>query len=197
MSNRPVASEQREIKRLARSQTAPMRSGATRSNHRCDAGGSRSLSHSGRGASRPQQHCRRKGGAPLQRRRPCQAGGPHPCAGQPRTHDEEVRPKLIALALAAWPKLRFQLLPKYGLGSTRTVLGPIEPWWKQLRSLALKDPRFDLAHEGVRWWILRARMPPPPRVSLYRFTPNRRAVRKPIKAIRMSSHLIVRSPFEM
>lgn len=45
------------------------------------------------------------------------------------------------LALTAWPEIRIQLLPKYA-----PWLNLIEPWWKQLRSLALKGWRF----EGVK-----------------------------------------------
>lgn len=42
------------------------------------------------------------------------------------------------LALAAWPEIRIQLLPKYA-----PWLNLIEPWWKQLKSLALKGWCFD------------------------------------------------------
>ena len=46
------------------------------------------------------------------------------------------------LALAAWPEIRVQLLP------TRAPwLNLIEPWWKQLRSLALKGRRFESMDE--------------------------------------------------
>ena len=41
------------------------------------------------------------------------------------------------LALAAWPEIRVQFLPKYA-----PWLNLIEPWWKQLPSLALKGRRF-------------------------------------------------------
>ncbi|MCJ7550632.1 MAG: IS630 family transposase [Anaerolineae bacterium] len=41
------------------------------------------------------------------------------------------------LALAAWPEIRTQFIPKYACW-----LNLIEPWWKQLRSLALKGRRF-------------------------------------------------------
>lgn len=46
------------------------------------------------------------------------------------------------LALAAWPEIQLQLLPKYA-----PWLNLIEPWWKQLRSLALKGRRFESAEE--------------------------------------------------
>ena len=42
------------------------------------------------------------------------------------------------LALAAWPEIQVLLLPKYAYW-----LNLIEPWWKQLRSLALKGRRFE------------------------------------------------------
>jgi len=42
------------------------------------------------------------------------------------------------LALAAWPEIRIQFIPKYACW-----LNLIEPWWKQLRSLALKGRRFE------------------------------------------------------
>jgi transposase len=42
------------------------------------------------------------------------------------------------LALAAWPEIQVQFIPKYACW-----LNLIEPWWKQLRSLALKGKRFD------------------------------------------------------
>ena len=58
------------------------------------------------------------------------------------------------LALAAWPELRIQFLPKYACW-----LNLIEPWWKQLRSLALKGRRFettdeliDSLHEALVYW---------------------------------------------
>jgi transposase len=46
------------------------------------------------------------------------------------------------LALAAWPQLRVQFIPKYACW-----LNLIEPWWKQLRSLALKGRRFETTDE--------------------------------------------------
>jgi transposase len=42
------------------------------------------------------------------------------------------------LALAAWPEMQLQFIPKYACW-----LNLIEPWWKQLRSLALKGRRFE------------------------------------------------------
>ena len=46
------------------------------------------------------------------------------------------------LALLAWPEIQLQLLPKYA-----PWLNLIEPWWKQLRSLALKGRRFESTEE--------------------------------------------------
>jgi len=46
------------------------------------------------------------------------------------------------LALAAWPEVRIQFIPKYACW-----LNLIEPWWKQLRSLALKGKRFETLDE--------------------------------------------------
>ena len=46
------------------------------------------------------------------------------------------------LALTAWPEVRIQFIPKYACW-----LNLIEPWWKQLRSLALKGRRFENADE--------------------------------------------------
>jgi transposase len=48
------------------------------------------------------------------------------------------------LALAAWPEIRVQFLPKYACW-----LNLIEPWWKQLRSLALKGRRLESTDELV------------------------------------------------
>jgi transposase len=42
------------------------------------------------------------------------------------------------LALSAWPEIQIQFIPKYACW-----LNLIEPWWKQLRSLALKGRRFE------------------------------------------------------
>jgi transposase len=46
------------------------------------------------------------------------------------------------LALAAWPEIRIHFIPKYACW-----LNLIEPWWKQLRSLALKGKRFESLDE--------------------------------------------------
>jgi transposase len=47
-------------------------------------------------------------------------------------------------ALLAWPEVRLLLLPKYACW-----LNLIEPWWKQLRSLALKGRRFERLDEVI------------------------------------------------
>lgn len=44
----------------------------------------------------------------------------------------------VKTALLAWPEIQLQFLPKYACW-----LNLIEPWWKQLRSLALKGKRFE------------------------------------------------------
>ena len=46
------------------------------------------------------------------------------------------------LALTAWPEVQIQFIPKYACW-----LNLIEPWWKQLRSLALKGRRFETLDE--------------------------------------------------
>ena len=46
------------------------------------------------------------------------------------------------LALAAWPEIRIQFIPRYACW-----LNLIEPWWKQLRSLALKGRRYETLDE--------------------------------------------------
>lgn len=46
------------------------------------------------------------------------------------------------LALTAWPEIEIQFIPKYACW-----LNLIEPWWKQLRSLALKGRRFETLDE--------------------------------------------------
>ena len=48
----------------------------------------------------------------------------------------------VKLALLAWPEIQVQFLPKYA-----SWMNLIEPWWKQLKSLALKGRRFDTADE--------------------------------------------------
>ena len=44
----------------------------------------------------------------------------------------------VQTALVAWPEIRVQFIPKYACW-----LNLIEPWWKQLRALALKGRRFE------------------------------------------------------
>jgi len=46
--------------------------------------------------------------------------------------------KETKLALAAWPEMQLQFIPKYACW-----LNLIEPWWKKLRSLALKGRHFE------------------------------------------------------
>jgi transposase len=60
----------------------------------------------------------------------------------------------VRLALASRTEIQIQFLPKYACW-----LNLIEPWWKQLKSLALKGRRFeDLAqlnqalYEGLVYW---------------------------------------------
>lgn len=48
------------------------------------------------------------------------------------------------LALTAWPEIGIQFIPKYACW-----LNLIEPWWKQLRSLALKGRRFETLDELI------------------------------------------------
>jgi hypothetical protein len=48
----------------------------------------------------------------------------------------------VKVALAAWPEIQVQFIPKYACW-----LNLIEPWWKQLKSLALKGQRFETADE--------------------------------------------------
>lgn len=48
----------------------------------------------------------------------------------------------VKLALTAWPEIQLQFLPKYACW-----LNLIEPWWKQLKSLALKGRRFETLEE--------------------------------------------------
>lgn len=54
------------------------------------------------------------------------------------------RGRQTRLALTAWPEIRVQFIPKYACW-----LNLIEPWWKQLRSLALKGRRFESQHEVI------------------------------------------------
>ena len=46
------------------------------------------------------------------------------------------------LALTAWPEIQTQFIPKYACW-----LNLIEPWWKQLRSPALKGRCFETIDE--------------------------------------------------
>lgn len=46
------------------------------------------------------------------------------------------------IALAAWPEIKVLFLPKYACW-----LNLIEPWWKQLKSLALYGRRFETLSE--------------------------------------------------
>lgn len=48
----------------------------------------------------------------------------------------------VKTALMAWPEIQIHYLPKYACW-----LNLIEPWWKQLRSLALKGKRFENTDE--------------------------------------------------
>jgi transposase len=48
----------------------------------------------------------------------------------------------VKTALLAWPEIQLQFIPKYACW-----LNLIEPWWKQLRSLALKGRRFETLEE--------------------------------------------------
>ena len=64
------------------------------------------------------------------------------------------RSRQVRLALTAWPNIQVMFLPKYACW-----LNLIEPWWKQLRSLALKGQRFENLDElalalnhGVDYW---------------------------------------------
>ena len=62
--------------------------------------------------------------------------------------------KDVKSALLAWPEIQIQFIPKYS-----SWLNLIEPWWKQLRSLALKGICFANIDElttsllaGVDYW---------------------------------------------
>ena len=48
----------------------------------------------------------------------------------------------VKTALLSWPEIQIQFLPKYA-----SWMNLIEPWWKQLKSLALKNRRFESAEE--------------------------------------------------
>lgn len=57
----------------------------------------------------------------------------------------------VKLALAAWPEVQIQFIPKYACW-----LNLIEPWWKQLKALAIKGRRFDAVEELTQalYWAL-------------------------------------------
>lgn len=64
----------------------------------------------------------------------------------------------VKLALAAWPEIQLLFIPAYACW-----LNLIEPWWKQLRSLALKGRRFENTDEligaltqAVAYWNVHA-----------------------------------------
>jgi transposase len=48
----------------------------------------------------------------------------------------------VQTALLSWPQIQIQFLPRYA-----SWMNLIEPWWKQLKSLALKGRRFETADE--------------------------------------------------
>jgi transposase len=50
----------------------------------------------------------------------------------------------VRTALIAWPEIQIQFIPKYACW-----LNLIEPWWKQLKALALKGRRFENVDELV------------------------------------------------
>jgi transposase len=50
----------------------------------------------------------------------------------------------VQLALLSYPEIQIQFIPKYSCW-----LNLIEPWWKQLRSLALKGRRFENVNEII------------------------------------------------
>jgi hypothetical protein len=52
------------------------------------------------------------------------------------------RSRDVKTALLAWPEFQILFLPKYA-----AWLNLIEPWWKQLHSLALKGKRFETKAE--------------------------------------------------
>ena len=60
----------------------------------------------------------------------------------------------MKMTLLAWSEVRVQFIPKYACW-----LNLIEPWWKQLKSFALKGRRFEIREEvtdalesAVCWW---------------------------------------------
>lgn len=48
----------------------------------------------------------------------------------------------VKTALLSWPEIQIQFLPRYA-----SWMNLIEPWWKQLKSLALKGRRFESAEK--------------------------------------------------
>ena len=54
------------------------------------------------------------------------------------------RSREVQLALLARPEIPVQFIPKYACW-----LNLIEPWWKQLRSLAIKGKRFETLEELI------------------------------------------------
>jgi transposase len=54
------------------------------------------------------------------------------------------RSRETQVALLAWPEVTLLFIPKYACW-----LNLIEPWWKQLRSLALKGRRFERIEEVI------------------------------------------------
>jgi transposase len=60
----------------------------------------------------------------------------------------------VKTALLAWPEIQLQFIPKYACW-----LNLIEPWWKQLKSLALNGRRFqttaeltEALHDALAYW---------------------------------------------
>jgi transposase len=54
----------------------------------------------------------------------------------------------VQTALLAWPEIQIQFTPKYA-----PWLNLIEPWWKQLKALALKGRRFEGQQERMTAFI--------------------------------------------
>ncbi|MGC4108694.1 MAG: transposase [Thermomicrobiales bacterium] len=48
----------------------------------------------------------------------------------------------MPLALLSWPEIQVMVLPNYA-----SWMNLIEPWWKQLKNLALKGRRFETADD--------------------------------------------------
>jgi transposase len=64
-------------------------------------------------------------------------------------------------ALLAWPEVHLLLLPKYACW-----LNLIEPWWKQLRGLALKGRRFEHIDEVIELTRSSRRSGRPPSIGM-------------------------------